>query len=166
MSPPPSAKPLLDAETIEFITRRVSMAIAGRGADNVPSSARGCGCRVSADGHLLTVFVSRPQAAALLRDIEANAAIAVVFSRPTTHRTMQFKGVDARVVPLTPGDAHLVAAFTGSFVVELTPLGHSAPFVHAVLGARPEDLAAIAFTPSDGFAQTPGPGAGAPLPGR
>ncbi|HSQ80086.1 MAG TPA: hypothetical protein VLU54_02930 [Casimicrobiaceae bacterium] len=166
MTRPASAEPLLDAETIQFITRRVSMAIAGRGTGNVPSSARGCGCRVTPDGRLLTVFVSRPQAAALLRDIEANGAIAVVFSRPTTHRTMQFKGSDAREVPLAPGDAQLVAAFVGSFVVELTPLGHAAPFVHAVLAARPEDLTAIAFTPSDGFAQTPGPGAGAPLPGR
>ncbi len=166
MTRPASAKPLLDAETIEFITRRVSMAIAGRNADNVPSSARGCGCRVAADGRLVTVFVARPQTAALLRDIEANGAIAVVFSRPTTHRTMQFKGCNAQVLPLAPGDVQLVTAFTGSFVVELAPLGHAAPFVHAVLGARPEDLAAIAFTPSDGFAQTPGPGAGAPLPGR
>lgn len=166
MTRPASAKPLLDAETIEFITRRVSMAIAGRSPDNVPSSVRGCGCRVAAGGRLVTVFVSRPQATALLRDIEANGAIAVVFSRPTTHRTMQFKGSDARAVPLAPGDAQLVAAFVGSFVVELAPLGHAAPFVHAVLGARSEDLAAIEFTPSDGFAQTPGPGAGAPLPGR
>jgi hypothetical protein len=166
MTRPASAKPLLDAETVDLITRRVSMAIAGRNADNVPSSARGCGCSITPDGRLMTIFVSRPQAAALLRDIEANGAIAAVFSQPTTHRTMQFKGSDARVVPLAPGDAQLVAAFVGSFVVELAPLGHAAPFVHAVLGARPEDLAAIAFTPSDGFAQTPGPGAGAPLPGR
>ncbi|HMA32603.1 MAG TPA: pyridoxamine 5'-phosphate oxidase family protein [Casimicrobiaceae bacterium] len=166
MTRPASARPLLDAETVEFVARRVSMAIAGRNADNVPSSVRGCGCRVAPDGRLMTVFVSWPQAAALLRDIEANGAVAAVFSQPTTHRTMQFKGSDARVVPLAPGDAQLVAAFVGSFVVELAPLGHGAPFVHAVLGARPEDLAAIAFTPSDGFAQTPGPGAGAPLPGR
>ncbi len=166
MSEPVSASTLLDAETIEFVTRRVSLTVAGRGPGNRPSSARGCGCRVTPDGRRMTVFVSRPQAAALLHDIEAHGAIAVAFSRPTTHRTMQFKGSDAQVLPLAPGDAQLVSAFVGSFVVELSPLGHSAPFVHAVLGARPEDLAAIAFTPSDGYAQTPGPGAGARLPGR
>ena len=82
MTLPASARPLLDTETVELITRRVSMAIAGRNADNVPSSARGCGCRVTPDGRLMTVFVSRPQAAALLRDIEANGAIAAVFSQP------------------------------------------------------------------------------------
>ena len=166
MSEPVSARTLLDAETIEFVTRRVSMSVAGRDAGNRPSLVRGCGCRVTPDGRRMTVFVSRPQAAALLRDIEANATIAVVFSRPTTHRTMQFKGSDAQVLPLAPGDAQLVSAFVGSFVVELSPLGHAAPFVHAVLGTRPEDLVAIAFTPSDGYAQTPGPGAGAPLPGH
>ena len=40
---PAPAPPLLDAETIEFIERRVSIYVAGRNADNVPTSARGWG---------------------------------------------------------------------------------------------------------------------------
>lgn len=155
-----SAAPLLDAETIAFVQRRVSMTVAARDANHVPTSARACGCRVSEDGRRMTVFVARPQATALLRDIEDNRAVAVVFSRPTTNRTMQFKGTDARVTPLAPGDAQTIAAYVGSFVVELQPLGIPAPFVHAALSTRPDDMAAITFTPADAFAQTPGPGAG------
>ena len=73
----------------------------------------------------------RAQATRLLEDIQANRQVAVVFSRPTTHRTVQFKGSDARVLPLTPGDARVVAEWVGSFVVELAELGFTAHFVHA-----------------------------------
>ena len=154
------AAPLLDADTIAFVQRRVSMTVAARDANQAPTSARAYGCKLSDDGRVLTVFVSRPQAAALLRDVEDNHAVAVVFSRPTTNRTMQFKGTDARVTSLAPGDAQTIAAYVGSFVVELQPLGFPAPFVHAAFATRPDEMAAITFTPTDAFAQTPGPGAG------
>jgi hypothetical protein len=163
MPPRAPAPPLLDAETIEFIERRVSIYVAGRDADNVPSSARGWGCKVSGDGRTISVFVPRAQATALLRDIEDNGRVAAVFSRPTSHRTVQFKGADARVATLGPDDAQTIAAYVGSFLIEVQKLGHPAPFVHAMFRARPDEMAAIVFTPTDGFAQTPGPGAGAPL---
>jgi hypothetical protein len=163
MPAPASASPFLDAETIEFIQRRVSIYVAGRDADNVPVSARGWGCKVSGDGRAITVFVARAQATALLRDVEENRRVAAVFSRPTSNRTVQLKGSDARVTGLEPDDAQTIAAYVGSFLVEVQKLGHPAPFVHAMFTARPDEVAAIVFTPTDGFAQTPGPGAGAPL---
>lgn len=163
MSERSSGQPLLDAETIEFIQRGVSIYVAARDADNVPTSARGFGCKVGDTGRAITVFVARAQAATLLRDVEENHRIAAVFSRPTSNRTVQFKGHDARVIALAPDDAHTIAAYVGSFVVEVQKLGHSAPFVHAVFAARSAEMAAIVFTPADGFAQTPGPGAGARL---
>ncbi|MGE5169501.1 MAG: pyridoxamine 5'-phosphate oxidase family protein [Rudaea sp.] len=166
MPAPAPAPPLLDTETIEFIQHRVSIYVAGRSADNVPTSARGWGCKVSGDGRAITIFVPRAQATALLRDVEENQRVAAVFSRPTSHRTVQFKGRDARVAPLAPDDAQTIAAYVGSFLVEVQKIGHSAPFVHAMFAARPDEMAAIVFTPTDGFAQTPGPGAGAPLRAR
>lgn len=160
---PSAPRSMLDCAAAEFIQRRVAIVAASRDAHNVPSSARVYGCRVGADNQSLTVFVLRPQAARLLSDIEANGRVAVVFSRPTTNRTLQFKGGDARVGALEPGDAQIIAEWVGSFVVELASLGFNAPFVHAAFGIRPDEMAAITFTPCDGFAQTPGPGAGARL---
>ena len=154
---------ILDAETALFIQRRVSIFAAGRDAANVPISARAYGCKVSPDRRILTVFVMRPQAARLLENVEANRQVAVVFSRPTTHRTLQFKGQDARVTGIEPGDPQVIAEWVGSFVVELAELGFNAPFVHAACAMQPDDMAAITFSPSDGFAQTPGPGAGSRL---
>jgi len=161
MASPPDS--VLDADTADFLQRRIAIVAAGRDANNVPSSARVYGCRVAPGNQALTVFVKRPQAAQLLSDIESNGEIAVVFSRPTTNRTLQFKGRDARVGSLGPGDAQIMAEWLGSLVVELAPLGVTAPLVHAAFAIRPEEMSAITFTPREGFAQTPGPGAGARL---
>lgn len=160
MSSPATA---LDADTAQFIQRRVSMYAAGRDGRNIPVSARAYGCKVSADRRTLTIFVMRSQAVRLLDNIARNQQLAVVFSQPTTHRTVQFKGNDARIVALAPEDIQLIAAWVGSFVVELGQLGFTAPFVHAAFAVPPDEVVAITFTPSDGFAQTPGPGAGSRL---
>jgi hypothetical protein len=153
---------IIDADTLEFLQRRVSIVAAGRDGDNVPSSARAYGCRVRADHHV-TVFVRRSQAAQLLRDVESNGELAVVFTRPTTNRALQFKGRGARVGALEPGDIQVITEWVGSLVVELAALGISAPLVHAAFAVRPDDMSAITFVPGEGFAQTPGPGAGARL---
>ncbi len=155
--------PVLDPDAAQRLQRRHSMFAAGRDARKVPTSARVYGCRVAPDAGTITVFVHRAQAARLLLDVAENRQIAVVFSRPTTHYTVQLKGVDARVDPLAPGDAQVIAEWVGSFVVELAELGFDAPFVHTACSFAPDEMAAISFTPSDGFAQTPGPGAGARL---
>ncbi|MBS0374545.1 MAG: hypothetical protein JSR73_08170 [Proteobacteria bacterium] len=153
----------LDADTAAFIQRRVSICAAGRNAANEPTAARAYGCRVSADRSTLTVYVLRSQATALIDAVEANGQVAVVFSRPTTNRTIQLKGSDARVRRGEAGDVQAIAEWVGSFVVEVAELGFNAPFVHAVCATQPGDVVAITFTPTDGFAQTPGPGAGARL---
>jgi hypothetical protein len=48
--------------------------------------------------------VSFDKAGKLLECLRANGAIAAVFSRPSTHQTLQLKGVDAAVGPLAHGD--------------------------------------------------------------
>ncbi len=159
----PAPTTALDADTAQFIQRRVSMYAAARDARNIPVSARAYGCKVAADRRTLTVFVMRPQATRLLENVERTQQVAVVFSRPTTHKTVQFKGRDARIVELAPGDVQLIAEWVGSFVVELAALGFTAPFVHAAFAVAPDEVVPITFTPTDGFAQTPGPGAGARL---
>src|SRR6476620_5995618 len=45
--------------------------------------------------------------AALLEDVRRTGTIAVVFSRPADHRTLQLKGKDALIVPVEAGDAEL-----------------------------------------------------------
>ena len=154
--------PPLDADHAAFIQGGVSVVVATRDADCVPDVVRGCGCRVSRDRHRVTVLVEPSRAGTLLDDIAANGMIAVVFSQPSTHRTIQLKGSDARIVKLTAADRAIAARHLRDWSEELCRIGYTPEFANAVRGTAPR-LAAIAFTPSAAFQQTPGPGAGKSL---
>lgn len=156
-------EPLIDADQAIFMQRGVSIAVGACNASNKPSLVRAVGCRVSPDLRQIAVFVSAPQASALLDDIRNNGAIAVVFSEPSTHRTMQLKGTNASVCELADGDLEIVAKHENDFVKELEPIGFEKAFVQSLLSCSPADLVCISFKPSAAFSQTPGPNAGEPL---
>jgi hypothetical protein len=155
--------PLLDADHAAFITSGVSIIAAAADADYVPSIERALGCKVSSDRRRVTVFLSLPSAHALLDDLRRSGRVAVVFTHPPTHRTIQLKGDDAATVALTAADRRTVAAYAETMVRVISPLGHADDVVRAMLACPPEELTAIAFTPAAAFVQTPGPRAGAPL---
>jgi hypothetical protein len=155
--------PLLDEATAAFIQGAVSVIAAARDVSNMPTLVRAFGCRVSGDRQRVTVFVARSQALALLDDVGVTAAIAVVFTLPSTHRAIQLKGRDARVVPLQAGDLDIVASRVDAFAADLVSLGYAPTLVRALLAFEPDDLVAVGFTASAAFSQTPGARAGAPL---
>lgn len=158
------ARPL-DAAHAAFIQGRVSVNLAARGADQAPVVARGAGCRVSPEGDRVAVFVSASRAADLLEGIRAHGAVAVVCSRPSTHDTLQLKGVDAAVVPLGEGDEARVAALREAFTGELTGLGYPEDFARAITASGGDDWVVVVFTPAEVYSQTPGPDAGRCLSG-
>jgi hypothetical protein len=152
--------PVLDEDHASFIQGGVSVVVATRDAELVPHVVRGRGCRVSRDRRRVTVLVETARAGTLLEDIAANGQVAVVFSQPSTHRTIQLKGTDARLVRATPADHTVSARHLGFWVDELVRIGHRREFARVVRGEADRGLAAIAFTPTSAFQQTPGPGAG------
>ena len=91
------------------------------------------------------------------------ARIAVVFSRPSTHRTLQLKADDARVRAATSDEAAIVATYVEAFGREIASLGHTDVQARTLFAFRADDLVAIDFTPNAAFEQTPGPKAGSPL---
>lgn len=153
----------LDPDHAAFIQSGVSVIAASRNGRNETTLTRALGCRVSADRCHVTVFVSATQSGALLADVRANGAVAVVFSQPSTHRTIQLKGTDAAVGELVADDPHLIADYRRRMVTELRHPGFDEPFTRALLSAVPGDIVAVTFTPSAAFLQTPGPKAGTPL---
>ena len=155
--------PLIGPEPAALLARRVSIIVGSRDAALRPHVMRAVGCRVADDRRRLTVFLPRASSRWVLDDIAANGQIAVVFSEPTTHRTVQFKGVDATVAPLAPGDEAIVARYLANFTDEIAEIGFSADVAQSILGHAPGDLAAVDFTPLAGFEQTPGPTAGQAL---
>lgn len=160
-SPAPAAP--LDEPVAGFVERFVTVSVGTRNAALLPAVARACGCRVSADRRQVTVFLCLTQARAVIENIQDNGVIAVVVTRPSTHRTFQLKGTDARCVPLEPADPGELEAFRESFVQDLMSIGYTAVYAHAILPVPDAQLVAVRFTPSAVFDQTPGPKAGRPL---
>ena len=156
-------EPLLDAGLAAFLQRGMSINVAACDRNAIPTLARAAGCRVSQDCKRVTVFVSATQAAPVLRCIRDNGAVAVVFSEPPTHRTVQLKGWDAEVSGLTADDFQIVAAYPAAFARQLAPLGFEEIQVRTLLSYPSADIVGISFTPSEAYSQTPGPKAGEPL---
>jgi hypothetical protein len=155
--------PLLDADHAAFIGGGVSIVAASSGLANVPSLERAVGCKVSSDRRRVTVFVAATSARGLLEDVRRSGRIAVVFTEPSTHRTIQLKGKDAAVVPAAAADQRIVAAYAEAITSVLAGVGREVLVVRALLAYPHGDLRAIAFTPIAAFTQTPGPQAGTPI---
>lgn len=160
---PDQFTPLIDADHLSFMQGGISISIAACDRDNMPALVRSTGCRITPDGRRVTVFVSSAQGERVLQAIRETAAIAVVFSEPSSHRTMQIKGFDAAIGELQEGDLQRIRAYRDAFAHELEPLGFPQAVIRTMLSFPPAGIVAITFTPLEAFSQTPGPKAGAPL---
>lgn len=121
--------------------------------------SRGFGCRVGDDG-TVTVFIRRSQSQELLSGVLHSGKIANVFSLPSSNRTLQLKGADARVVALQDADLAIVERHIADFTREVVPLGTPEALVQALFSFTPEDLVGVCYTPLAAYSQTPGPRAG------
>jgi hypothetical protein len=158
------ASPVLDGEHAAFILLPgISMTVASCGSGRLPRIGRALGCRVSSERGRITMLLPGDQCPDLIAALQVSRAIAVVFSQPSTHRTIQVKGTDAAREPLAAGDPALVLRWTDGFVEALAALGYAESLVRAFLWCEPAKLVAVAFTPCAAFQQTPGPRAGMPL---
>ena len=155
----PGVTPIDDA-MLALLRRRVSIIVASRDAAHRPHVMRALALRVGTDRARVTVLMTRTTSRAVLDDIAANGAIAVVVSEPSTHATAQLKGSDAVIGPIASGDLALIEAHAERFADELSMGGFSRQFAHAILDRGDGDFVAVSFTPTQAFDQTPGPRAG------
>jgi hypothetical protein len=158
--------PLLDAKQAEFLRGPVAINAASHDGARLPSITRAYGCRVSADRREVVIFLSRRRSREILSDLAAGSPIAVVFSRPKTHETLQIKGIRGRIQELQAGDREIMLACGAAFTAEIMALGHSEGFSRALMAPANDDAVGVAFTPSALFEQTPGPHAGMRLEPR
>jgi hypothetical protein len=153
----------ISAEQAAWMCSHVSIIVGSRDASHRPHVMRAVGCRLSADRRRVTVLMPQARSGEVLDDLRDNGQIAVVFSEPSSHRTLQLKGGDATVAPCGPADEAEAARYLGAFVDEIGRLGLAAEVAHTLLG--PEGgLVAVHFGVAAAFDQTPGPAAGRPLP--
>ncbi|MCG2595559.1 hypothetical protein LZ009_22505 [Ramlibacter sp. XY19] len=156
---------LLPPDLVAMIARGVSVIVAGRDQALRPSLMRAVGSRIDAQGGEITVFLSRPQSRQVIQDIAATGHIAVVFSEPPTHRTVQVKASQARMRNAVAEDQPALASYLLSMEHEIAQVGFPPEATRAMLAHKLEDLVAISFTPEQAFDQTPGPRAGTRLGG-
>lgn len=148
-----------------MMARGVSVQVASCDARLRPSVMRAMGSALDTGAGTVTVFISRRQGADLLRDIESSGRVAVMFSQPSTHRTVQLKATSATMRPAGPQDRAAIDRYVLGAVDEIVSVGYPPELVRAVFAARLDDLVAVTFTPGEAFEQTPGPNAGAPVTG-
>lgn len=160
---PAAPPPVVGPEQAALMRRRVSIIAAGRDAQHRPHLMRAIGCRLSEDRRELRLFMAAATSAEVLADVRANGLVAVVFSEPSTDRTLQLKGDDARIEPLEPGDHALVNHYIDCFADEIGMLGFDRALVKTMFLHQAQDLVALRFTPREAYEQTPGPNAGAAL---
>lgn len=154
---------MLDRDHAAFIQTGVSISLASCAPGRLPSMSRGLGCKVSDGGRTVGIFIKRSQSAELLANIRGSGKVANVFSLPSSHRTVQLKGVDARIVPFDPADLPIIDAHVADFIQQVLALGLSEAVLRMLFAYALEDLVAVVYSPCAAFSQTPGPRAGEPL---
>jgi hypothetical protein len=147
----------------EFCQSGISIVMGSCNGGPSPVIGRGVACRVTAGGPMRVVMRNSSNAA-LQKALGGGARLAVTFTQPTTHCSLQLKSPSARIVPADALDVPAAHAQDAKFRQELMAVGYSACFAAAYCGFEPHDLLTITFTPEQAFLQTPGPSAGSALP--
>ena len=155
----------LPADLLAMMARGVSVIVASRDAALRPSLMRAVGSQVDEDGRAITVYLSRRQSRQVVQDLAATGSIAVVFSEPSTHRTVQLKAARLDMRNADPQDIPVLERYRESMEREIQQVGFAPPLTRAMLAHRLEDVVAVRFTPEQAFEQTPGPRAGSALGG-
>jgi hypothetical protein len=157
-------KPLvLTSDLVSFCQSGQSIVLASSESDGSPTGGKAFACRFDLRTQTVRVTLPRAGNAPLLQAIAQGRGIAVTFSQPTTHKSIQLKGPSARIGTVRPDDKRDAAEQRAGFGRELVAVGYPEAFVQVFCGHDPRDLAVLSFTPTEAFLQTPGPNAGSAL---
>jgi len=153
----------LGEDLAAFLESGVSIVAASCDAAGRPVVGRALGCEVAGGGTALTLYLAATPNAALLQAVSGTGRIAVVFTQPSNHRSIQVKGEAAVVAPAGAQAQPLLARHVAEFCADLALIGFSEPFTRTFMAHDPGDVVSVSFSPAEIFDQTPGPRAGSPL---
>ncbi len=163
-SPPLPLVRALPPALAEMLQSGVSCIVSSCSVTLQPSLMRAMGTLVRPDGEEITVFLARSQSQQLLQDIADTGRLAVVFSQPSSHRTVQFKARAPRLREADASDRPVLQRYLRAMEDELRRVGFTNALAQALLASSLDDLVALSFEPELAFDQTPGPKAGAAVP--
>lgn len=153
----------LNQELLDFIHQGLSITAASRDPRLIPSISKALACRVVQDLGQIHIFVNRLQAGQLLSDVASSKRIAVTFCLPSSHKTIQIKGFQAKQVAVQSDDLEHTLHYTRLLAKDLESMGYNPVTVARYLYVDPEQLVAISFLPDSVFEQSPGQNAGEPM---
>jgi hypothetical protein len=153
----------LREEHAAFITEGLSITASSRNSRLIPSLSRVISCKVSENRDFITLYLAGQHAHQLLLDIKQSGSLAVVFSRPSSHQTIQIKGLNAKQLEVEPTDLAGIYRSTQAFCDDLQSIAYNPEIGRALHGCSEEQIVAIGFTPAMVFEQSPGLKAGHPL---
>ena len=148
---------------VAFIESGGTIYVASRDGALRATVAYGLGCQVAPQGDRVAIYLAASWCGALLASIHETGTIAVCFSEPRSHRTLQLKGNDAVARELAAEERAKLPACLARLVQKLCDAGVPEDLVRAVISYDPADLVAVTFSPMAAFSQTPGPQAGSRL---
>ena len=146
-----------------FVTSGLAIVVSSANDRLVPSSCNAMACDLNRNESSIRVFLPRNQLGELLRDVEKKGVLAVAFSDPLTHKTIQIKATDARLSELREGDLNVLLEARKRFDEKLLSLGVCENYTSALFDLNPDGIAVISFSPHALFEQSPGPDAGKAL---
>lgn len=121
-----------------------------------PSCVHAVGIAFGAAGRM-TVYVPEAPGAEALANIATNGAVAVVFEKPMTHRTVQVKGRCVAMRPAGEADRAAVEGWADRFAADVIAVGAPIPYARRL---RRWPCRAVTLEVTDVFEQSPGPHAG------
>lgn len=152
----------LTAELAAFMQSGISIILASVDDDGSPLPGKAQGCRVDPSGTVRVTIIAQPYAR-LLGALSRGHPVALTFSRPEDHRSIQIKSASARLVEPEREDREAALVQGAGLSDQLVLVGYDRAFSDAYVSCEHSDLAVIAFVPEHAFVQTPGPGAGTTL---
>jgi len=150
-------KLVLTAELVEYMESGVSLLLGTRDAALRPASARAFGVEINAPSKTATVFVAVAGSQITLDNLRDNGQLALTFSRPADHRSLQVKGRVLSITETNEQQRRLQDRYFSRFAEGLIFTGLRQNLLRRI---RYFPSYAVHFRIESMFDQTPGPGAG------
>jgi hypothetical protein len=152
---------MITPQLASFLEEGIGVHLGSRSADLEPGGVKAIAAKVERDGTHLVVYVPAVAAGRVLPDLQANGQGAVLFGRPVDERSVQVKGVYVDVRDGRDDERAMVLGQWEGYMTNLGLIG----IPRAVYARWPTwPVVAIRLRVSALFEQTPGPGAGEPMP--
>jgi hypothetical protein len=153
---------VFDRESTTLLEAGSALIVATVAPDGSPLATRGWGLTVLGDDPPTVRLLLNAHETTTLGHVEAGGAIAVTAADVPTLRSLQLKGRAVALEPATADDVDRAGRYVEALFADIAAADGADP---AILRRwLPLEYVAATLEVDDCFDQTPGPGAGSPLP--